>query len=88
MNDRDIDAIKNHIGNIPSVAPLYVPELIAAVEALLAERAENKTTIERLTSDRELLRDRVERLEAVVERVRDSLTDATALLAVPHPEDL
>jgi len=34
MKPTELEKIKNHIENIPSVAAMYVPQLIAAVESL------------------------------------------------------
>ena len=34
MNSKELEKIRNHIENIPSVAAMYVPELLAAIETL------------------------------------------------------
>lgn len=49
MTETDLEQIKNHISNISSVAVMYVPELIEAVEQLLAERVELKGTVANLS---------------------------------------
>lgn len=49
MTEIELEQIKNHIGNISSVAVMYVPQLIEAIELLLSERVELKATIANLS---------------------------------------
>lgn len=61
MTETDLEQIKNHISNIPHVAVMYVPELIAAVESLLSHQraAFDHSEIEQLRADCRQLRRRL-----------------------------
>lgn len=59
MTPLELERIKNHISNIPSVAALYVPTLIEGAEALLLQVAS-------LQAEADKLRENVAWLEAGV----------------------
>ena len=66
MTETDLEQIKNHISNIPHVAVMYVPELIAAVESLLSERKDLRdklitvcSEVDKMRADRRQLRRRL-----------------------------
>lgn len=44
INREELDAVSNHISNLPSIGALYAPVLVEHLRALLAE-------VERLTAD-------------------------------------
>jgi len=66
VTETDLEQIKNHISNIPHVAVMYVPGLIAAVESLLSERKDLRdklitvhSEVDKLRADRRQLRRRL-----------------------------
>lgn len=60
INREELDAVRNHISNIPAIGAMYAPVLVEHCRALLAE-------VERLTAERDAShRDGMDRMQQAI----------------------
>lgn len=79
MTEYDLEKIKNHVSNLPSVAQLYVPELVSALETAIKERDSARGELEFIqeeyvkVSTESLTRDALELRLAAIELTMDKI---------------
>lgn len=94
MNKAELEKIKNHIGNIPSVGQMYLPELVSALELTIKERDSARAELEFIhdeytkVSNESLTRDALELKLAAVELTVRSLRQKLAEASEAHEQDL
>ena len=65
MKTDELEKIKNHIDNLPSVSAMYVPELIKAVESLNQQLEVAHAFHDLVVKERDYLSKQVKELDAV-----------------------